>query len=397
MSPDTLTEITGRNVFERFGGSVKGILIGVILFVISFPVLWTNEGRAVRRARTLQEGAGAVVSVSAEQVDARHEGALVHLTGEAATDEVLRDPDFAVSANAIKLRREAEMYQWDERTEKETKRKVGGGEETRTTYHYAMSWRPTAVDSSGFRHPEGHGNPGEMRYRPRITAAADVRVGAFQLSGSLIDRIDAYEGMAVDASALEPLLPEVRERAHVTGAGIYLGKDPGAPAVGDLRISFSRVPATTVSLIAKQVGNGFESFTTKEGRIELLAIGALDAATLFEMEEQKNRALTWVLRLVGFALMAIGLVLLAGPLAVLADVVPIFGSLVRGATVVAAGLLAVVLSLITMAVAWIVYRPWLGVSLLVIAALGIVGLRHLARDQDAPAPPPPPPGPPPPE
>ena len=41
--------------------------------------MW-NEGRAVRTAESLEEGAGAVVSVPADAVDPGNEGKLVHVS-----------------------------------------------------------------------------------------------------------------------------------------------------------------------------------------------------------------------------------------------------------------------------------------------------------------------------
>ena len=35
---------------SRLGGSFKNVIFGIILFVVAFPVLFNNEGRAVRRA-----------------------------------------------------------------------------------------------------------------------------------------------------------------------------------------------------------------------------------------------------------------------------------------------------------------------------------------------------------
>ncbi len=408
MAADSFTEVSSRNVFQRFGNSVKGILVGVIFFAASFPLLWWNEGRAVHRAQTLNEGEGSVVSISAREVLPDNEGALVHLTGEAATDEVLSDPDFAVSANAIKLRRAVEMFQWEEDTDKETRKKLGGGEETTTTYNYVKGWDERLIDSSTFHHPAGHENPGTMRFNSRLKQAGNVRVEAFQLSDSLIGRIQCLR-----AHSGRRFCPGNTARGR-TAASEHHGRGglhrsiahrptPNAPVIGDLKIAFSRVPATTISLIAKQVGNSFDVYSTKNGTIELLEIGTLDAATLFQMEQDKNKMLTWILRLVGFVLMAVGLSLLVGPLAVIADVVPIFGSLVRGGTAIVAGLLAFVLSMITIAIAWFAYRPLLGVGLLVLAILGIMGLRGAGRGKSAPvlaptpppsAPPPPPPSPP---
>ena len=41
----------------------------VILILAAFPLLWWNEGRAVKTAQGLSEGAGAVVSVEAGPMD----------------------------------------------------------------------------------------------------------------------------------------------------------------------------------------------------------------------------------------------------------------------------------------------------------------------------------------
>ncbi|MCW5210069.1 hypothetical protein VU10_07890, partial [Desulfobulbus sp. US1] len=62
-----------------------------------------------------------------------------------------------------------------------------------------------------------------------------------------------------------------------------------------------------------------------------------------------------------------------GVFSVLADVLPFLGSIVEAGTGFIAFLLAGVLSLITIAVAWIVFRPLLGIILLAIA-VGLVVL-----------------------
>ena len=88
---DSVTEQTDISWFSRIGSSLSGILVGLLLFMAAFPLLFWNEGRAVRRYKTLQEGGGATVSISAESVQAANDGKLVHLAGEARTDEILAD------------------------------------------------------------------------------------------------------------------------------------------------------------------------------------------------------------------------------------------------------------------------------------------------------------------
>jgi hypothetical protein len=89
--------------------------------------------------------------------------------------------------------------------------------------------------------------------------------------------------------------------------------------------------------------------------------------------------LTWVLRLVGFAMMWIGLVVALNPLKVLADVVGILGDLAGVGIGLVSGLVAVVLSLATIAVAWLFYRPVLGIGLLTVAAAGVWWFTRLRK------------------
>ena len=77
----------------------------------------------------------------------------------------------------------------------------------------------------------------------------------------------------------------------------------------------------------------------------------------------------------GFVLMFMGIALVLRPLSVLADVLPILGNIVGAGTSLIAGLVATVLTLLTISIAWLFYRPLLGIALLVVA----VGLTYLIR------------------
>ncbi|MCY2994909.1 MAG: hypothetical protein NTY19_44665 [Planctomycetota bacterium] len=60
---DSFSEVTSQSWFSRLGNAIKGVLLGIILFVVAFPLLWWNEGRAVKTAKGLKEAGGAVVAV----------------------------------------------------------------------------------------------------------------------------------------------------------------------------------------------------------------------------------------------------------------------------------------------------------------------------------------------
>src|SRR5438874_672 len=154
-----MVDVTYKSWGERLFESIKGVLIGIVLFIVSFPLLFWNEGRAVDTARALDEGGKSVIAVpSADKVDPANEGKLVHLTAEANTTETLEDKEFLISEKAIYLGRNVEMYQWKQEERKRSEKQLGGGEKEITEYTYDRVWSKDVIASGGF-HESGHSNP----------------------------------------------------------------------------------------------------------------------------------------------------------------------------------------------------------------------------------------------
>ena len=116
---DSYTETSSQSWGSRLMESIKGVLVGLILFIAAFPVLWMNEGCAIKTAKGLDEGVKVVTSVKADAVDPANNGKEVHMTGSAVTDEVLADKNFGISQKCIKLIRNVEMFQWKEESHSE--------------------------------------------------------------------------------------------------------------------------------------------------------------------------------------------------------------------------------------------------------------------------------------
>jgi hypothetical protein len=420
---DEIVETSSQGWLSRLFESIKQVLVGLLLFVVSFPVLWWNEGRAVQTYKSLKEGAGAVVSVPADRVDAANESRLVHVGGKAVTTVTLTDPAFNVRATALRLERKVEIYQWVEKTETKKQKKLGGGEETVKTTRYVKEWSDDLADSSQFKDATGHQNPSSVAYRSESFRASPVTLGAFTLSDALVDRIGGAQklvvtedmlGSAVAAAAPAPeapakaVSPKVKKSARtakaqhtakarhaatpapagpkrqVVDGGIYLGADPQTPEVGDLRVSFVQVPPSEVSIIAAQVGSSFGEYQTHAGdSLELLQAGIVPAAAMFKQAEAENAMLTWILRLVGFLAMLAGVFLFFKPIAVVADVLPFLGDILRVGIGALALAVALPLSLVTIALAWVYYRPLVGIPLLVTGIGAFVLVKIFAAKRKA--------------
>ena len=205
-----------------------------------------------------------------------------------------------------------------------------------------------------------------MPYATRSSTAEKITLGSFTLSRSLAAKIENFTGLPVEQT--EKLPVPVKAKAKVQNGHVFLGADPATPQIGDQRIAFQIARPTVVSLVARQVKGTFEPYSTKNGgKIELLQVGEFSAGAMFKRAEAENAWLTWALRLGGFIAMWIGFTLIAKPLAVLGDVVPFIGTVIEFGIGLIALLMAGVISLVTVAIAWIVYRHVLGVRLLVVA------------------------------
>ena len=84
---------------------------------------------------------------------------------------------------------------------------------------------------------------------------------------------------------------------------------------------------------------------------------------------------------IGFFVMLLGITMVFKPIAVFGDVVPIIGTLLGAGIAVFAGAVAAALSLVTIAISWLAYRPLLGITLLVLAAAAVAGLTYLAAQR----------------
>ncbi|WP_269932435.1 TMEM43 family protein [Aminobacter sp. HY435] len=363
---DQFQEVTSVSWFGRIKRSVGGVLVGLIVVVAMVVVLFWNEGRAVTTARSLAEGASAVVSVPADTVDPANEGRLIHVSGAVTASVGLVDEDFGVSAHGVRLVREVEMYQWVEDSKSETTTKMGGGEETVTTYSYSKEWRDRPINSAEFKQPSGHENP-SMEIDGRSFQIPEGKLSAFTLDQSVLDMIGNSEKFAITSAQAADVEAAYQGtgRLSVTNGGIFLGANPSAAAVGDYRISYLLVPLGDISIVGKQAGSGFTGYQTVAGD-ELLMVdaGMVPAAEMFAEAVRGNTIITWVLRIVCLLLLAFGFSLLLGPFGVLADVIPSVGSIVRMGTGLVAFALALLVGSVTIAFAWFWYRPVLALGIL---------------------------------
>lgn len=385
---------------SRVGNSFRAIGSGFMLFLIGTALLWWNEGRVVKTDKMLNEAEGVTEELTTiDRVDPEMDGKLVYAVGLATTEETLLDPKFGVSEKAVKLKRTVEYYQVMEEESQESKDKLGGKQEIVTTYSYKEGWTNRPVLSSEFHDPA-------YQKKNFVLSSADgeewqagkVTFGAFELNQYQINCIhgDVPVELRLDSAKLVAMNKECQQviqrqyggksdsmkLVHVADNQLYFGFSPNSPAIGDVRITWTKVMPAKVTIIAKQKNNTFTSFKAKNGKtFQTLVMGTRAAEEIYEGAHSSNHTWMWILRIVGIFMVIGGLKGIFGFLETILKVVPFIANIFGWGVGVVCTIVGIVWSLIIIAIAWLFYRPLIGISLLAVAGFLIWVFAFKGKDK----------------
>ena len=391
----TETRTTGYG--SRLSNSCWGIPMGIFLFVVATILLWWNEGRAVHRAQDIKQVAKTAQSIGdISNANTSLDGQLIHTTGTASTEDILSDDLFGIKTNALAIVRSAEYYQWKENEKHETKDKLGGKQEEIITYTYERDWTAEPINSSRFKDPDYQGvNNVIWEIEDMRVIASNVSFGTYILPELFISDIVSKQSDNVSPlmiSADNPALKQLNENVmkalgdnvrpeaaqvkdslayvHVFGNQVYIGFNPSNPSIGDIRLTFEQLsPSCNISLIAVPTNGTFTTFQAKHDANEYeLRVGTWTLDQMIKQANDENATLTWILRILGVIIVIAALKMIFGILVTILKLVPFLASIMNLGVSLVCGVLGFVWSLIVIAIAWIFYRPLLGIALLVIAA-----------------------------
>jgi len=371
--------------------------MGIILFLVATALLWWNEGRAVHRAQDIKQVAKTAQSIGdISNANTSLDGQLIHTTGTASTEDILSDDLFGIKTNALAIVRSAEYYQWKENEKHETKDKLGGKQEEIITYTYERDWTAEPINSSRFKDPDYQGvNNVIWEIEDMRVIASNVSFGTYILPELFISDIVSKQSDNVSPlmiSADNPALKQLNENVmkalgdnvrpeaaqvkdslayvHVFGNQVYIGFNPSNPSIGDIRLTFEQLsPSCNISLIAVPTNGTFTTFQAKHDANEYeLRVGTWTLDQMIKQANDENATLTWILRILGVIIVIAALKMIFGILVTILKLVPFLASIMNLGVSLVCGVLGFVWSLIVIAIAWIFYRPLLGIALLVIAA-----------------------------
>lgn len=411
------TKTTTTSYGSRLSSSFKGIFSGIILFIAATILLWWNEGRAVRQYD----------NIAASQKECQHvddvskksgsiENCCIHATAEVKTDDILtleNDP-LGLSINAVKYEREVEYYQYEEHASSKTEDKIGGKEETTTTYTYEKTWANRPIDSQSFEDP-AYKNVNSTYYKldDAEAVAKNVTFGAYKLSDSFISSISGKTdtelkpdmqklqdldrqiasvrgGYVANSTISQPVANDSVETeaaaidltyVHVKGNVVYIGRNEATPEIGDVRITYTQVDPGTFSLIGKVVNGEIQANKTDKGTFSMINRGNVAMEDMFKSAEESNNIWTWVLRIVGILLVIGGLKSMFGFFVTVLKVLPFLSNIADVARGIVCSIVGIVWSFIVIAIAWLFYHPLIALCILVPVGVGIFFLIKMSKDK----------------
>ena len=367
--PDSFTETTKISFGQNIKNSLFGAFLGFILFLLSFVILWWNEGNNVAQIYKANFMAKNAIEISVDQINRENDNKLVQLSGKAVTDASLTDGIITVP-NAFALKRTVEMYQWKENVETETKDELGGGTTETKTYSYEKVWSENQIDSEDFA-KSGYTNP-KFPIESEDVYAESGRLGEFKLTTKQTHLMHEYSEYTN--------LPQKGEYKINEGT-YYKGYNPQKPNIGDLRISYEVVPSgVNISIIGEQQSDDtITGMKLKDKTAYMQMSGLKTKDEMINAFRQGNKMFTNLIRFLGWLLMFAGLNMLINPLIVLLKFIPFLSNIVGFLTKGVMFLASIALSLLTIAIAWFAYRPMLSIGLIII----ICGIVYLIKTNRA--------------
>jgi len=402
VSADNVDETHESGASRLAGSMFAAICCAPLLIVGACVVLGWNEQRAVCEAKAFVVGESKAEMVGCSNPSERN-GELVMMNCDIQKDDLPTwsgDGDFRdLKFVGVGLRTDAQMLQCVEHSKTETKKDNlgGGGQSKTTTYTYAVEWSPKYVDDTAFhkKHSQnwhqncGVDNPPWPVQVPQTGSqfADSMKVGSFSTR--------LTNSVPLDTPLNFSKIPQ----GWTGGPEVWSRQwQRGNKGIGQVKVKFygNDWAHPKVTLLGKNLNGKISawaapaSWLCDEMDVLRLKMGEMNKKEFFKALNAESHAMTWILRVVGFAVMWLAFSLFFGPLEVMADCIPCvgpcLGDSIAAVTCCVSCLPASACCCLIVGIVWVAMRPLVGGPLVaaffvVVVALIIFKLTSKGKDQ----------------
>ena len=303
------------------------------------------------------------------------------------------------------------------------------GDQIRTEYSYEEGWYETPIDSSNFDNKEMQNPSNTWPFKSETLPAQNVTMGKYRLNAAQIAMLGKREesvsweddGETAINNTADVMTEAGFAAFQMRGNYLYSSTDDNEEVgahVGQYRIKFHYCPCSTVTIMAQQVQDDEDQYTFRkwnpekkmvpygqstdgeqdstcgnplccyiclcvnclfntmfEEVVDVARDGKLVSEQYFTEQESLLGGSATAIRWGGIFLCILGHYLLFAPIINLLNMIPFVGWLLSWIVAVAAVIFAVVvgltLSVLTIAVAWVFFRPLIGIPLLILVGVSV--------------------------
>lgn len=349
-------------------------LLGLILFITSSILLWSNEFDYAKNIELAKFIKNNCISVNAANISKLNNNRLVTAHDYARTQEPLDDGLIKVK-QAIALIRTVEMYQWQE-VKRTVKEDLGGGRtKRRTEYIYKPVWSKKLINSEKFITPENHTNPNAFPVQSLRMNSDKVTLGAYNLNKNEIEQIE---------NSIKITRLPYNEKYRIYNGFYFSGMDFDSPSIGDIKISYRYIPTNIpVTVIAMQNNNNLEPYINKKYTVDIASYGIKSEEEMINGFVNNNSIRANIFRFSCFMLILLAMKLFACTLSVITNSNVFINKIsdyinVTGGLIISAGITGIIVSS-----AWIQYHPEIAIPALIISVCIILFLprkKHILID-----------------
>lgn len=364
MVQNTFTETTTQSYGSRIMGSIKGVILWLLLFFWSFVLLYINEW-SVDVSKIAEQS----IETNDQIIDSQLEWQLISVTGKLHTLESIWDDFILKPWNYIALKRTVEMYSWKENTSTTTKENIGGTSTATKTYTYDMWWNENPEASENFKYKQDHINP-IKEYQSLNYSVKGAGVWKY---GVTLDSVELpwFTKLPLDKEKIDItktlwIILANQEYLYKWAKGI------NNPEIGDMRIRYMvlKNDIDVTILWKSQNWNIVEYFEDDNNSLFRIFLGTRQDAIDTLRAEYKMKI--WIFRLLGFVLMWVWLTLLFWPINTFLAIIPAVGWVSRFIIGVVTCIVALILSVVTIIISMIIHSVIALIITVVIVLLALI-------------------------
>ncbi|CAG9312243.1 unnamed protein product [Blepharisma stoltei] len=286
--------------------SVVGLVLGILILVVGGAIWGYFEWNYQITQKFLNKCLNVVIDAP-PIIDSGNNGKLIFVAGnlQVGIPFYLQDPFLPIVtvSEALLLKRQVEMYQWQEETIKDGLKAID----------YKHVWARSQINSSHFKSNEAHHNPD---WDPKLQNATfscqpEAFIGPYRMSREILKKIPIREKLRLVHPT--PIYDSLNKYIiYYDDTYYYLTTQEAVegeykPGIGDYRIKYSVLHiGTAVSILGAQDG---DTLTRYEGKLLTVESGIISADKLLERKLSNRRTKQYIIRIFSTLLLLIGFIL----------------------------------------------------------------------------------------